>query len=51
MVIPQEDYPPLIQGAVVIKNGADAKQAQQFLDFLLSAPVQQELAARGLKAP
>jgi molybdate transport system substrate-binding protein len=51
VVIPQEDYPPLIQGAVVIKNGADAKQAQQFLDFLLSAPVQQELAARGLRAP
>jgi molybdate transport system substrate-binding protein len=51
VLIPQDDYPPLIQGAVVLKNSADAAQAQQFLDFLLSPPVQKELAARGLKAP
>lgn len=49
--VPQDDYPPLVQGAVVLKNSPDAGQAQKFLDFLLSPPVQKELAARGLKAP
>lgn len=51
VVIPQDDYPPLIQGAVVVTHAADAKQARQFLDFLLSPPVAKELAERGLKAP
>jgi molybdate transport system substrate-binding protein len=51
VAVPYEDYPSLIQGAVVLNKGADAKQAREFLDFLLSAPVAKELAARGLKAP
>jgi molybdate transport system substrate-binding protein len=49
--LPEGSYPPLVQGAVVIKNGSAAQEAHQFLDFLLSAPVRKELAERGLKAP
>jgi molybdate transport system substrate-binding protein len=49
--IPQDDYPPILQGAVVVKHGAEAAEAHQFLDFLLSPPIRKELAERGLKAP
>jgi molybdate transport system substrate-binding protein len=49
--IPQDDYPPILQGAVVLKNGADAAEAHQFLSFLLSPPIRKQLAERGLKAP
>lgn len=49
--IPQDDYPPILQGAVVVKRGADAAEAHQFLDFLLSPPIRKELAERGLNAP
>jgi molybdate transport system substrate-binding protein len=49
--IPQDDYPPILQGAIVLKHGAEAAEAHQFLDFLLSPPVKKQLAERGLKAP
>jgi molybdate transport system substrate-binding protein len=49
--IPTEDYPPILQGAVVLKQGADAQEAHQFLDFLLSPPIRKQLAERGLRAP
>jgi molybdate transport system substrate-binding protein len=49
--IPPDDYPPILQGALVLKNGADAAVAHQFLDFLLSPPIRKQLAERGLKAP
>jgi molybdate transport system substrate-binding protein len=49
--IPQDDYPPILQGAVVLKHGADAAEAHQFLDFLLSPPIGKQLAERGLRAP
>jgi len=49
--IPEDDYPPILQGAVVLKNGADAAEAHQFLDFLLSPPIRKQLAERGLRAP
>jgi len=51
VVVPENSYPPLLQGAVVIKNAPGAEEAHQFLDFLLSAPVRKQLAERGLKAP
>jgi molybdate transport system substrate-binding protein len=51
VAVPEDSYPPLLQGAVVIKNGPDAQEAHQFLDFLLSPPIRKELAERGLKAP
>ncbi len=46
IVIPEDAYPPLLQGAVVLKQGA-----RQFLDFLLSPPIRNALAERGLTAP
>lgn len=49
--IPPASYPPILQGAVVIKGSANQQPAHQFLRFLLSAPVQQELFAKGLKQP
>jgi molybdate transport system substrate-binding protein len=49
--VPQDDYPPILQGAVVLKHGPDVAEAHQFLDFLLSPPIKKQLAERGLKAP
>lgn len=51
VVIPAADYPPIVQGAVVLKNGPAVKEAHQFLEFLLSPPVRKQLAERGLQAP
>ena len=48
-VMPRDSYPPILQGAVVLKNSSHRTQAHQFLDFLMSPKVQQELAARGLE--
>lgn len=48
--MPASSYPPILQGAVVLK-GNHSQDAQKLLDFLLSPAVEQELAARGLKAP
>ena len=50
--MPESSYPPILQGAVVIRRGgANSMDAERFLNFLLSLPVQGELARRGLKAP
>jgi molybdate transport system substrate-binding protein len=49
--MPEDSYPPLLQGAVVIKQGPYAEEAHQFLAFLLSPPIRKQLAERGLKAP
>jgi molybdate transport system substrate-binding protein len=48
--MPTASYPAIVQGAVVLK-GKNLPQAQSLLEFLLSKPVEDELAARGLKAP
>lgn len=48
-VMPRDSYPPILQGAVVLKNSSHRTQAHQLLDFLLSPKVQKELAARGLE--
>jgi molybdate transport system substrate-binding protein len=47
-VIPRDLYPPIEQGAVIVKASSQHDAAQKLLDFLLSAPVQQELAKSGL---
>ena len=47
-VMPRASYPPLEQGAVVVRESAHRAEAHRLLDFLLSAPVQAQLAARGL---
>ena len=49
--MPEDSYPPLLQGAVVLKHGPAVEEAHQFLDFLLSPPIRKQLAERGLKAP
>jgi molybdate transport system substrate-binding protein len=51
VAMPEDSYPPLLQGAVVIKQSPEAKDAHQFLEFLLSPAIRQQLAERGLKAP
>lgn len=50
-LLPENSYPPLLQGAVVIKQASAVEEARQFLAFLLSPPIQKQLAERGLKAP
>ena len=47
-VIPHDLYPPIEQAAVVLKAATDAAAARRFLAFLLSAPVQAQLAKSGL---
>jgi molybdate transport system substrate-binding protein len=47
-IIPTGLYPPIDQGAVIVTNTAQRENAHKFLDFLLSAPIQQQLAKSGL---
>lgn len=49
-VIPRNLYPPLDQGAMIVKNSANRAAARRLLDFLLSPPIQAEMAQRGLAA-
>ena len=49
--LPADAYPPLLQGAVVLKQGSEVEQGRRFLAFLLSPPVRRQLAEGGLKAP
>jgi molybdate transport system substrate-binding protein len=51
VAMPEDSYPPLLQGAVVIKQGSGTEEAHRFLAFLLSPPIRKQLAERGLKAP
>lgn len=46
--VPRDAYPPILQGAVIIKNSPNKQAAGNFLEFLGSAPVARELAAAGL---
>jgi molybdate transport system substrate-binding protein len=47
-VMPRDSYPPLEQAAIVLKNSPARDTAQKFLDFVLSAPIQAQLAQSGL---
>ena len=47
-VIPRDLYPPIEQGAVIVSRTTQRAAAHKLLDFLLSAPVQAQLAKRGL---
>jgi molybdate transport system substrate-binding protein len=47
-VIPRDLYPPIEQAAVVVKASSQRAAAHRLLDFLLSAPVQAEMARGGL---
>ena len=47
-VVPRDLYPPIEQGAVIVTASSQRDAAHKLLDFLLSAPVQAELAKSGL---
>jgi len=47
-VIPRDLYPPIQQGAVIVSNTTQRAAAHKFLDFLLSPPIQAQLAKSGL---
>jgi len=47
-VIPRSLYPPIEQGAVIIRNTAQRAAAHKLLDYLLSPPIQAQLAKSGL---
>jgi len=47
-VIPRDLYPPIEQGAVIVSRTRERAAAHKLLDFLLSAPIQSELAKGGL---
>ena len=47
-IIPRDLYPPIEQGAVIITKTTQRAVAHRLLDYLLSAPVQAQLAKSGL---
>lgn len=47
-VIPRDLYPPIEQGMVIVKKTGNRAAAQRLADYLLSKPIQGELAAGGL---
>jgi molybdate transport system substrate-binding protein len=47
--VPRNAYPPILQGAVVIKKSENREAAHRLLDYLLSAGVQRGLAEHGLQ--
>jgi len=47
-VVPRDLYPPIEQGAVIVSKSAHREKARKLLEFLLSAPVQAQLAKSGL---
>ena len=47
-ILPRNLYPPIDQGAVIVSNTAQRSAANKFLNFLLSVPIQEQLAKSGL---
>ncbi|MGA2166941.1 MAG: molybdate ABC transporter substrate-binding protein [Terracidiphilus sp.] len=47
-VVPRDLYPPIEQGAVIVSNTTQRATVHKLLDYLLSAPVQAQLAKTGL---
>ena len=48
VAVPQDAYPAILQGVVILKHPSGTQPAHRFLDFLASAPVQRQLEAGGL---
>lgn len=46
--IPRDLYPPIEQGTVIVSNTIQRPAVHKFLDFLLSPPIQAQLAKSGL---
>ena len=51
VAVPQDAYPPILQGVVVLKRPSGTQAAHRVLDFLASAAVQQQFQAAGLAPP
>ncbi len=49
--VPESAYPPILQGAVVLRRGADAADAERLLRFLATPPIRDLIAQRGLLPP
>ncbi|RRA49733.1 molybdate ABC transporter substrate-binding protein [Acidipila sp. EB88] len=49
--VPEEFYPPIVQGAVVLHKGANAAAAEQLLHFLAAPSTRAMLASGGLQPP
>lgn len=47
-VIPRDLYPPIEQGAVILSKSSQLTAAKKLLDYIMSAPVQEELRKHGL---
>lgn len=47
-IVPRDLYPPIEQGAVIISKTSQRAAVHKLLDYLLSAPVQAQLAKSGL---
>lgn len=47
--VPDDNYPPILQGAIVIRGSTGAIAARRFLDFLQAPETQRSLAAEGLQ--
>jgi molybdate transport system substrate-binding protein len=47
-VVPRDLYPPIEQGAAIVSKTAQRANVHKLLDYLLSAPVQAQLAKSGL---
>ena len=48
IVIPRDLYPVIEQGAVIVSKTTQRAQVHKLLDYLLSAPIQAQLARSGL---
>jgi molybdate transport system substrate-binding protein len=46
--VPRDAYPPILQGAIIVKNSPNALAAHRLLDFLASAPIAFQLKVDGL---
>ena len=47
-IVPRDLYPPIEQGAVIVSNTTQRAAAHKLIDFLLSPPIQAQLAQSGL---
>ena len=47
--VPAEDYPPILQGAIVVRGSSASSAAHRFLDFLTQPATRQTLTTQGLE--
>ena len=48
VAVPSGDYPPILQGAIIVKGSPNAQAAHQFLTYLASGAIARQLEAGGL---